>query len=244
MVFAVSVAHADWLDSLKGMLGGEDKEPVATPKEQASVASALTNDEMVSGVLDALKVGVQRAVEILGKEGGYLNDPQVKIPMPENLRTVEKALRKLKQDKYADKFIASMNHGAEQAVHKATPIFIEAINNMSVEDAKNILQGPDDAATQYFRKTTYTPLTEAIMPVVSKATDESGVTSAYKKLVDRAAFFGEYVDLEKYDLDKYVTEKSLDGLYLKLAEEERAIRKDPVKRSTDILKKVFAAFGK
>jgi hypothetical protein len=137
-----------------------------------------------------------------------------------------------------------MNHAAEDAVTTAKPIFIDAIRNMSFDDARRILNGRDDEATRYFRKNTSSPLTEAFLPIVSKATDKAGVTSSYKKLVSKASFVGDYVDMQDMDLDRYVTGKALDGLYLILAEEEKRIREDPVARSTDLLKKVFSSLDK
>jgi hypothetical protein len=199
---------------------------------------------MNRAVLDALSVGVQRAIELLGKDGGYLNDAQVRIPMPHTLMQVEKLARKLGQDKYADRFIASMNHAAERAVPQTTQIFLDTIKNMSVQDAQAIVTGSDDAATRYFQQKTSDDLRRVIRPLVSESMNETGVTNAYKKFIDKADFLTGYIDPQALDLDGYVTDKTLDGLFLKLAEEERRIRTDPVARSTDILKKVFDYYSR
>jgi hypothetical protein len=234
VTFTVS---AGWQDTLKGLFGGDDGEA----KTSSSTVPALSNTEVINGLLQALEVGTKRTVDRLGKTNGFLKDPKVRIPIPDNLRTVEKGLRALGQDKYADEFIETMNHAAEDAVTTATPIFIDAIKNMSFDDARRILNGHDDAATRYFKKNTHTSLTEAFLPIVSKATDKAGVTSSYKKLVSKASFAGDYVNMQDLDIDRYVTGKALDGLYLILAEEEKRIRKDPVARSTELLKKVFSS---
>ncbi|NIP73595.1 MAG: DUF4197 domain-containing protein [Gammaproteobacteria bacterium] len=234
-LFALSAAgptHAGLEDLLKGWLGGEGKEEAG--------AAALTEHEMIKGVLEALSVGVKRAVDYLGSKGGYLDDPRLRIPVPDPLQRVESLARRLGQGEYADQFIESMNRAAERAVPRAEEIFLDAIGKMTLQDAKAIVGGPDDAATQYFRTHTWDDLEAALLPVVAQATEEVKVTSYYKGFMDRASGLGKLVDTESLNLDKYVTREALDGLFLKLAEEERRIREDPVARTTDILKRVFA----
>jgi hypothetical protein len=245
LFMSISAAQADWTDVLKGLFGKEEPAP-ATEKQPATPATqaAPGQSDMNQAVLDALAVGVQRAIEYLGKEGGYLNDAQVKIPMPDTLATIEKIARKLGQEKYADRFIASMNHAAERAVPKTTQIFLDTIKNMSVQDAQAIVTGSNDAATRYFQEKTSDQLREVIKPLVSESMNEVGVTSAYKKLIGKTEFLSGYIDPESLDLDTYVTDKTLDGLFLKLAEEEGKIRADPVARTTDILKKVFDYYSR
>jgi hypothetical protein len=161
--------------------------------------------------------------------------------MPPQLQTVEKTLRRLGQDKMADDFIATMNHAAEQAVPVAAGIFAGAVTNMTVADAKSILTGPDDAATQYFRKTSEAQLQEKFLPIVKDATAKAGVTAAYKNLVKQAGPVASFLGADAGDLDGYVTKKSLDGLFKMVAAEEKRIRENPLARSTDLLKKVFSA---
>jgi hypothetical protein len=235
--------QAAWSDFLGDVF---DELTKPADKEDAGETSSqvLGNQEMIQAVLEALEVGTRRAIELLAKDGGYLNDQAVKILMPESLQQVDSLLRKLGQEKYADQFVASMNHAAERAVPKTTTIVIDAIKKMSLSDAKAILQGNDDAATQYLRQHTSEALQQAIQPIVSESMDEVGVTSAYKKMVDKADFLSSFMDKESLDIDRYVTEKTLDGLFLKLADEEARIRKDPLARSSDLLKKVFAEFAK
>ena len=237
MYVAVStVSAADWsgyLDKLKGS--------VNIPTETSPVAS-LSNTEMVAGLKEALNEGTQFAVDSLGKEGGFLDNSKVKIPMPDSLSWVEKSLRMLHQDELADEFIDTMNHAAERAVPEAAVIFGAAIRNMSIEDAQEILTGPDDAATQYFRTSTQAELTERMRPIVEEATAQTGVTSAYKNMTARAGGMISLLPSDATDLDGYVTSKTLDGLFIMIAEEEKKIRENPLARSTDLLKKVFGAY--
>lgn len=230
-----TVAVAGWSDYLDQL-----KDSVSIPTATAPDLN-LTNAEMVSGLKQALEKGTQFAVNSLGKEGGFLDNSAVKIPMPDSLSWVEKSLRSLHQDALADEFIDTMNHAAEQAVPEAAAIFGAAIQNMSVQDAQGIVAGPDDAATQYFRTNTEAALTEKMRPIVEAATARAGVTSAYKNMTARAGGMTSLLSGDATDLDSYVTGKTLDGLFLMIAEEEKKIRENPLARSTDLLKKVFGA---
>lgn len=230
-----TVAVAGWSDYLDQL-----KDSVSIPTATAPDLN-LTNAEMVSGLKQALEKGTQFAVDSLGKEGGFLDNSAVKIPMPDSLSWVEKSLRSLHQDALADEFIDTMNHAAEQAVPEAAAIFGAAIQNMSVQDAQGIVAGPDDAATQYFRTNTEAALTEKMRPIVEAATARAGVTSAYKNMTARAGGMTSLLSGDATDLDSYVTGKTLDGLFLMIAEEEKKIRENPLARSTDLLKKVFGA---
>jgi hypothetical protein len=224
---------ADYVDKLKGSVGVQ---------EETASGVSLTDAEMVSGLKEALNKGTQFAVDSLGRDGGFLNNSKVKIPMPESLSWVEKSLRTMRQDELADEFIATMNHAAEQAVPEAAAIFGDAIQQMSVEDAQGILTGPDDAATQYFRTNTEDALAGKMRPIVEEATARTGVTSAYKNMTSRAGGMTGMLSSEATDLDGYVTGKTLDGLFLMIAEEEKKIRENPLARSSDLLKKVFGAY--
>jgi hypothetical protein len=237
VLLASSTLHAglsDYFDKLKGSVTGQ------TPGT-TSAMSALTNDEMISGLKEALAKGTQFAVDNLGKEGGFLDNASVRIPMPKSLSWVEKTLRTLHQDRLADEFVASMNHAAERAVPEAAAVFGDAIKHMTLEDARGILSGPDDAATQYFRKTTSATLTEKMRPIVEEATAATGVTASYKNMMSRAGGMTSLLSSNATDLDGYVTEKTLDGLFLMVAEEEKRIRENPMARTTDLLKKVFGS---
>jgi hypothetical protein len=202
-------------------------------------AASLTYNDYVQGVIEALKVGIDRTVQNLGRSGGFLNDKRVRIPMPEELQRVESVLRNLGQDRYADEFVETMNRAAERAVPKASGIFYDAVKQMRIEDARRIVSGPDNAATEYFRDKTYEPLRQTFLPVVRHVTAEVGVTAAYKRMMDKAGPLRQFLNNESVDIDRYITRKALDGLFIKLADEENQIRHDPVARTSEILRKVF-----
>jgi hypothetical protein len=161
--------------------------------------------------------------------------------MPSELQKIDATLRKLKQEQMADDFINTMNRAAEQAVPLAAPVFAEAVKQMSIADAKAILNGPKDAATQYFSRTTRETLLKQFQPLVKQATDQVGLTAAYKQLTDRAKVLSPFTRTKVMDLDGYVTDKALDGLFAMVALEEEKIRQNPAARTTDLLKQVFGA---
>ncbi|VAW79974.1 hypothetical protein MNBD_GAMMA13-2059 [hydrothermal vent metagenome] len=233
----IPAANAGWTDYL-----GKLKDTVASPKTAAS-GNQLTSSEMITALKQALNKGTQFAVEKLGQKGGFLNNSQVRIPMPSSLSWVEKSLRSLGQNTLADEFTATMNRAAEQAVPEAAAIFGRAIQAMSVADAKAILSGSDDAATHYFRERTEAALSKKMRPIVTQATEKAGVTSAYKRMTASAGGLGSFLSNETTDIDGYVTAKTLDGLFLMVAEEEKKIRANPLARSTELMKKVFAAYS-
>ncbi len=239
-------ASAGWQDMLKSATdmvnqggAGSSGSPSA-----ATAASGVTQAEAGQGLQQALTQGVQKVVAQLGAKDGYLANPKVRIPMPEQLGAVEKGLRMLGQDKYADQFVETMNRAAEQAVSEAQPVFVDAITNMSFDDALAIAQGPDDAATQYLQRSTGPALREKMLPIIKSATESAQVTSAYKTLASQAGSLGPLagmVDMKAADLDGYVTDQALEGLYKVLGEQEKAIRANPAAWSTDIMKKVFGS---
>ena len=239
---SLGASHAGLLDTLG--LGKKDT-------NQTTSAAALPQDQVAQGLKQALGKGVQQAVSRLGHDGGFLTNASVRIPMPEKLHTVEKTLRTLKQDKLADDFVNTMNHAAEQAVPEAAGVFADAAKGMSIADAKTILAGSNTAATAYFRRTTETNLYQKFLPIVKKATDQTGVTSTYKQLMEKASggsALGSWghslLGAESMDVDAYVTDKALDGLFKMVAEEERRIRENPAARTTELLQKVFGAAAK
>jgi hypothetical protein len=228
---------SDLLDIFKGSATGD-----SAATDAASV-SAPSNEEMIAALREALNKGTRYAVDNLGREGGFLDNARVRIPMPDSLAWLEKTLRTLRQDRLADGFVASMNHAAERAVPEAAGIFADAISAMTLEDARAILPGPDDAATRYFREKTGAELTARLSPIVAEATSSAGVTASYKQMVAKAGGLGSLLSRESTDIDGYVTEKTLDGLFLMVAEEEKRIRENPLARSSELLKKVFGSFS-
>jgi hypothetical protein len=194
-----------------------------------------------AGLKQALEHGTTQAVSLLGRENGYFADARVKIPLPENLARMEKTLRKLGQGKVADEFELSLNRAAEAAAPEAKAIFLQVIRQMSVKDAVNIVRGPNDAATTYFRDHSETALRDRFRPIVAAATDRVGVTHRYKKFLKEAGPVAKFIDPHSLDLDDYVTRKALDGLFLMVADEEKRIRQDPVARTTQLLREVFGS---
>ncbi len=206
------------------------------PKSSKSVS----NTDIASGLKEALTKGVGSAIKLLGKEDGFLANPRVKIPLPSSLRKLESGLRVAGQGKAVDEFTASMNHAAEKAVPVAIDVFVEAIKKMTFDDARKILfSGKDDSATTFFRTTNEGKLREKFRPIVEKFTASTGVTRNYKAMIAKAGFAAQFLGKDATDLDGYVTQKALDGLFLLVADEEKKIRKDPIGRTTDLLRKVF-----
>jgi hypothetical protein len=205
---------------------------------QTTKQTKISDLDIIKGLKEALSIGTSNAIKQLGKENGYLNNLKVKIPMPKHLRGVEKTLRFLRRNKLADDFVAAMNHAAEKAVVEAIDIFVDSIKQMTFEDGRQILFGADDAATQFFRRTSEKKLFEKFLPIVKTFTESVGVTSSYKRMIEKVPITA-LTGKEKFDLDEYVTQKALDGLFLIIADEELKIRKNPVARTTDILRKIF-----
>jgi hypothetical protein len=203
----------------------------------------LSSKDTSSGLKEALSRGAEMAVSQLGKPNGFMGDARVKIPLPESLRGAEKMMRKLGMKKQADKLIETMNRAAESAVVEAKPILINAVKNMSFDDAKAILTGGDDAATQYFKRTTSAPIGEKFLPIVKQATAKVQLADKYNQYAGKAASLG-LIDDKDADLDTYVTQKTLDGLFLMIAEQEKAIRKDPIGTGSKLLQTVFGALLK
>jgi len=234
------VATADW-SSFKELFKAKSSEIMDSGAvSQAGEAVGLSSDEIARGLKEALGKGAQSAVERLGKPDGFLSNVDVKIPMPEHLSVVEKGLRTLGQDARADQFIESMNRAAERAVPEAAAVFGDAIGKMSIDDAKGILQGGDNAATEYLKRSSAEDLKAKFRPLVDAAVREVGVTQQYQAMVDKASFASSFVDTDKLDLGNYVTDKALDGVFFMVGEEERKIRANPAARTTELLKKVFA----
>jgi hypothetical protein len=207
---------------------------------RALTLADISNQDAVTGLKDALIQGAGRAVSQLSATDGFLGNDRVRIPLPDSLQRVERALRLIGRGKQADELVTSMNRAAEMAVTEAKPLLVDAVKGMSVRDAKGILTGSDDAATQYFRRTTSEPLTRRFLPIVKRMTAKVELAQQYNQLAGHAAQWG-LMRKEDADIDEYVTRKALDGLFLVIAEQERAIRRDPVGAATSIAKKVFSA---
>jgi hypothetical protein len=202
------------------------------------VSGALTNDEIISGLKEALNVGAQNSTKKLSSVDGFFKDAAIKILMPEEAKKVEKKLRAVGMGRQVDDAILAMNRAAEDASKEATPIFMNAIKGMSVQDAVGILKGDDFAATSYLKSKTTASLTEAFRPIIEKSLEKVNATKHWNTLF--TAYNKISTDKVNPDLSAYVTEKSLTGIFHQVGLEEQKIRKDPVARTSDILKKVFA----
>jgi hypothetical protein len=202
--------------------------------------SSLTNTDASAGLKKALDQGINQAVGKLGVTDGFLKNPQVKIDLPPKLSKAESVIRMVGAGHELDDLVTSMNRAAEAAVPESKVLLKQALHHMSLEDAKRILTGGDDAATQYFKQQTYAPLKVKFAPIIRAATEKVKLSEAYDKVAKKAEELG-VLKPEDASLESYVTDKTLDGLFLMMAEEERAIRKDPLGQASDLLKKVFGA---
>ncbi len=213
---------------------------VAVSTTAAQRTGNVSDGEIAGGLKEALSKGVSTAIKSLGKENGFLGNVRVRIPLPKSLQKVEKVVRVAGQGKAVDEFVASMNHAAEKAVPVAVDVFVDAIKKMTFDVARQILfTGKDDSATQFFRKNSEETLREKFRPIVEEFTEKTGVTQKYKAMIGKAGFAAQFLGKDATDLDGYVTQKALDGLFLLIADEEKKIRKDPLGRTTSLLRKVF-----
>ncbi len=237
---ASSTVFADWSSVMDFFKSKSSEVTEGDGLSKAAEAAGLSQDQIAEGLKEALSKGAQSAVENLGKPDGFLDNAKVKIPMPEHLSMVEKGLRTIGQDAMADQFVEGMNRAAERAVPEAASVFGDAIGKMTIDDAKGILNGGDQAATEYLQRTSTDSLKSRFRPIVDDAIGRVGVTKRYQDMVDKASFASGLVDTEKLDLGNYVTGKALDGVFLMVGEEESKIRANPAARTTELLKKVFA----
>ncbi|MCX7163914.1 MAG: DUF4197 domain-containing protein [Rhodocyclales bacterium] len=211
----------------------------ATAADALSLAD-ISGKDAGGGLKEALTQGAGKAVGLLGRQDGFLGNPAVRIALPENLQKVEGAMRKLGMGRQADELVTAMNRAAEAAVPQARALLLNSIRQMSLDDAKGILAGGEDSATQYFRRTTSGPMAEKFRPVVRGAMAKVKLAEKYEQFAGKAAKFG-LVREQDAHLENYVTQKTLDGLYLMIAEEEKTIRKDPAGAAGKLAKMVFGA---
>ncbi|WP_281984695.1 DUF4197 domain-containing protein [Azonexus hydrophilus] len=213
---------------------------LSTGLVQAAGLDSISNADAGTGVRQALAKGAEYAVGSLGQKNGFLASSKVKIPLPGYLEKAESGLRMFGMGKQADQLVETMNHAAENAVAQALPILSDSIKRMTLQDAKAILTGGDDSVTEYFRRSSSEQLTVKFLPIVKSATSKLQLADQYNKFAGKAASFG-LVDKKDADIDNYVTQKAMDGLFLMIAEEERKLRTNPAAAGSAILKKVFGA---
>jgi Protein of unknown function (DUF4197) len=209
----------------------------------AGGVDSLSNTEASSGLKEALTQGVGKAVATLGAADGFFGNKEVKIPLPSSLQKIQKGMKLVGMGKQSDELVLKMNRAAEAAVPEAKTLLVGSIKQMTLADAKAILTGPQDAATQYFKKTTSAQMAEKFLPIVTKATENVKLADSYNKYAAMGSKFG-VVKKEDANINQYVTQKALDGVYLMVAKEEAAIRKDPLGQASSLLKKVFGAISK
>jgi hypothetical protein len=211
-------------------------------------AFALTLDDIssrdaVNGLKQALINGAQAAVAKLGKQDGFMSDPRIRIPLPPAMKRAEAMMHSIGAGKQADDLVLRMNRAAEAAVPQAKPLLIDAVKKMTVQDAKGILSGGPDSATQYFKRATTEPLVQKFKPIVKKSMAKVKLAEAYDDIAASGAKFG-LVKEEDANLEDYVTRKALDGLFVGIADEEKKIRENPTAAASSIVKKVFGALLK
>lgn len=199
----------------------------------------LTNKEVTDGLKQALTIGSQNAAGSASKTDGYFRHAVIKIPFPAEAKKMESKLRSLGMNKQVDEFIMTINRAAEEAAKEAAPIFVNAVTSMTISDGMNILKGKDTAATNYLRQKTVLQLHDKFKPVIRAATQKVKVTQYWNPLITTYNNIP-LVDKLNPDLEEYITQKALTGMFYLIAQEEIKIRKDPAARVTDLLKKVFS----
>lgn len=215
----------------------------ASAASNSGSVSNLSNTEASGGLKEALTQGVGKAVASLGAADGFFGNSAVKIPLPDSLKKIQKGMKFMGMGKQSDELVLKMNRAAEAAVPEAKTLLVDSIKKMSLADAKAILTGPQDAATQYFKKTTSAQMGEKFLPIVTKATANVQLADSYNKYAEMGSKFG-VVKKEDANINQYVTKKALDGVYFMVAQEEAAIRKDPLGQASSLLKKVFGSINK
>jgi len=209
-------------------------------RAQALSLGDLSNADANSGVKAALEKGANVAVDLLGKPGGFLDNPKVRIPLPGGMDQAAQLLRNFGQGQKVDELVTAMNRAAEAAVPMGKEVLLGAVHSMTVSDAKGILTGGEHSVTDFFAAKTREPLGQRFLPIVTQATEKVSLAQRYNDFAGRASKFG-LIKSEDADLPHYVTGKTLDGLYLVIGEEEQKIRQDPVGTGSQILAKVFGA---
>ena len=233
VIASPAVAQMDWMKAGKDLLGTVG----ATPPDSAA---DLTNSEITNGLKDALRVGTETVVSQLGQSDGFNADPAIHIPLPDSLKQVKSALSAVGMSSMMDDLELKLNRAAEEATPPAKRLFWDAITAMTLDDVKGLYNGPDDSATRYFQDKMSSPLAVEMQPVVENALNQVGAVQAYDAVMGQYASLPFVPDV-KADLNKYVVDKGMEGIFHYVAREEAAIRNDPVKRTTDILQKVFGA---
>jgi hypothetical protein len=203
-------------------------------------AAKLTQDDAAHALRTTLERGAHGAVDLLARSDGFLGNPKVRITLPGHMNDAAKWMARLGQHKRVDELVIAMNRAAEAAVPKARPLLMAAVRSLNLQDARAIVSGGERSATEFFARKTREPLGREFLPIVTQATEKVSLSAKYNKVASKASSLG-LVDPGEANLEQYVTDKALDGLYLVIGEEERKIRQDPVATGSAILKKVFGS---
>lgn len=222
---STTLTHAGFLDNVMKGIG-------------TSSQGGTDDSTIASGLKEALSVGTENAVNNVSRVDGYFGNQMIKILMPEKIQKVADVLRQVGYQKEVDDFVLSMNRAAEKAAPGAMSFFVDAIKEMTFEDARGILNGGDTSATEFFKRKTHDKIYDAFKPIISSSMDEVGVTRSYKEMMGKYEIIP-FTGKESVDLDRYVTNKAMDGLFYMVGQEEKKIRTDPAARVTDLLKSVF-----
>lgn len=231
-----NLTHANWFEQGADLLKGLQESQKSS--DSSKLTSNLSSDEIQRAFKEALNKSTEVVVNQLSQADGFNSDPKIHIPLPDSLKTVQKTMNQFGMSKYMDRLETKLNRAAEAATPEAKALFIKAVQELSFEDVQKIYQGPEDSATQYLKAKTSPELRKKIAPIIQNSLAEVGALKAYDKAISK------YKDLPfvpdvKADLQNHVMDESLAGIFYYIAKEEAAIRKDPLKQSTDLLKKVF-----
>ena len=210
------------------------------PVSASAQLDKISNQDASSGLRAMLEKGAGAAVDLLARPDGFFGNPKVKIPLPESISKVDKLMHNLGMGKYSDQLVLTMNRAAEAAMPEARTLLVDAVKKMSVQDAKGILTGGQDSATQYFKRTTSDQLRARFLPIVKKATEKVQLAEKYNQYAEKGVKLG-LVRKDDANLDSYVTQKTLDGLFVMVAEQEKKIRDNPAQAASTIISKVFGA---
>lgn len=228
------------LNGFETRLKGLAKPAADNPAAPGSALAQFSSKDQVGGLKQALTQSAETAVSNLSRNDGYLGNDKVRIPLPESLQKADKMMRRLGMGKYSDELVTAMNRAAEAAVPQAESLFVSAIKKMSVSDAKGILTGGDDAATRYFRSNTETALAGKFQPIVARSMQKVQLAEKYDQFAGKGAQLG-LIDQRDASLNDYVTRKAMDGLFLMMAEQEKAIRANPLQATGKLAKEIFSA---
>ena len=239
LALSMSATAADLAGLLKSVRSESTAQQTST---HAASVDGLNEGDVAKGLKEALSQGAAAAVGKLGLENGFYGNEKIRIPLPAALQKAERLLHAAGQGKSLDELHLTINRAAEAATPQAKKLLLDAIRKVSVQDAKNILTGGNDAATQYFRKATAADLHDKFLPIVSKSVGKLGVAEKYNQIAGKASKLG-LLDEKQASMQEYVTQKALDGLFVMIADEELAIRQNPMQRTGVWIKKVFGAIG-